>query len=404
LRNPEEPSANSEEPPENSEEAPANPEEQSSDPEEADANPEEEPGNPEERMENRREKERSRGAPERKAAPPAERGREKRGNVFISLVGQARLQTLSRFRTRTILQLFFPAREGGVRGGFALGATRFTLIATMKETPYRSVGVAATFSPRFHQVLAEARRMRERFGATLGFIFVGKRTAAAEAKFADAFETLGLPADSAVHFEEGDPATAIIAAAKKYGFEMLLAGALEREAAHRQFLGNVARRLVREAGCSVLLFIRPEIEPRPLRNIVFLAEYSEQAGRAFRRTLQLAEREKCERLYAIRSYTTFDKARARRRDKAPRAGARTLEEEEEALQQFVLAAGSTPVPIEARCVRGNTGFAASDFVQSVEADLLVVPLDSAPGPETKLPGRIAWVTDVIPCNLWVIRG
>jgi nucleotide-binding universal stress UspA family protein len=252
-------------------------------------------------------------------------------------------------------------------------------------------------------VLAEANRMRDRFGARLSIIHVGEKNPTASTKFSEAIANLHLPADSVVHFErEGDPASAIIAAARKLKAELLVAGALEKEAVYRQFLGNVARRLVREAALSVMLFTKPQLEPRPLRHIVFMAEYSEQAARAFRRTLRLAEKENCERLYVIRSYTSFDKARARRR-KSPTAGARTLEEEEQALQAFILSAGETTVPIEARSIRGSTGFAASNFVQSVDADLLVVPVEAKPEPKPKLPSRISWVTDVIPCNLWVIR-
>jgi hypothetical protein len=66
-----------------------------------------------------------------------------------------------------------------------------------------------------------------------------------------------------------------------------------------------------------------------------------------------------------------------------------------------LSAGATEVSIEARCIRGNTGFAAADFVQSIEADLLVVPVP--PGDSQSLPANVAWLTDVIPCNLWIIR-
>lgn len=273
----------------------------------------------------------------------------------------------------------------------------------MNEAPYKTIAVAAAFSPRFHQVLAEARRVRDRFGATLSFIYVGKKDAATTKKFGDALKNLQLPPDSTVHYQEGDPATAILAAAQENGIELLIAGALEKEAVHRQFLGNVARRLVREAGCSVMLFTAPALEPKSLRHIVFMAEYSDHARNAFRWSLEFAEREKCERLYVIRNYTSFDQARARRRAKNPRTVARTLEEEEVALQDFVLGAGATPVPIETRCIRGNTGFAASDFVQSVEADLLIVPLETKPGAEAKLPRQSAWITDVIPCNLWIIR-
>ena len=82
---------------------------------------------------------------------------------------------------------------------------------------------------------------------------------------------------------------------------------------------------------------------------------------------------------------------------------RAFEEEETKLEEFILGAGETEVPIEAHCLRGNTGFAASDFVQSVEADLLVVPVPTDTTAADKLPTNIAWITDVIPCNLWVIR-
>ena len=274
---------------------------------------------------------------------------------------------------------------------FALCPPRSTVTAVnMTVPPYRSIAVAAAFSPRFHQVLAEARRVRERFGSTLSMIYVGKHDAATSRKFSDAFAKLKLPADSVIHYEEGEPAAGILAAARKHRIELLVAGALEKEVILRPFLGGVARRLVREAACSVMLFTHPELEPKPLRHIVFLAEYTDHGQRALRRTLHLAERENCERLYVIRIHTSFDKARARRRGRGSKTDALTLDEEEVALQEFILAAGTTAVPIEARCIRGNTGFAASDFVQSVEADLLVVPLETKPEPgaNTSAPDRM----------------
>jgi hypothetical protein len=106
----------------------------------------------------------------------------------------------------------------------------------------------------------------------------------------------------------------------------------------------------------------------------------------------------------IRIITAFDEARASigATDRTARKP-RVHDEEEEALERFVLSAGPTEVPVEVRCVRGNTGLVASDFVQSVEADLLVVPLQKNGKADRPLPSNIAWITDVIPCNLWVIR-
>ena len=255
-------------------------------------------------------------------------------------------------------------------------------------------------------MLSEAKRIRDRFGSRLNLIYVGERNAETAHKFRDVMSQLQLPSDSAIHYQKGDPAEAILKAAAENDVDLVIAGALEKEVVLRSFLGNVARRLVREAACSVMLFTTPERPPRPLRKIVFVASnYSEHEQHALKKTIYLAAAEACERLYVVRVYTTFDEARASLRDDAgdvaPRP--RTFEEEETALEEFILAAGHTEVPIEARCIRGNTGFAASDFVQSVAANLLVVPVRANGDASERLPNNIAWITDVIPCNLWVIR-
>jgi hypothetical protein len=144
--------------------------------------------------------------------------------------------------------------------------------------------------------------------------------------------------------------------------------------------------------------------PKPLRRIVFIADCSEDGVVALKTTLQLAAAERCERLYVIGIITAFDEARASIAGEA--AGAPTVKStdgHDDALEEFVLSAGATNVPIETRFIRAATGLAASDFVRSVEADLLVVPLPKSQGMVQQLPSNIAWVSDVIPCNLWVIR-
>ena len=275
----------------------------------------------------------------------------------------------------------------------------------MNPSDYKNIAVASTFSPRFEQVLSEAGRIRDRFGSKLNLIYIGERNEETTKKFQNILGRLKLPGDSPVHYGQGDPAEGILRAIAENDVDLIVAGALEKESALHPFLGNVARRLLREASCSVLLFTNPELKPKPLRRIVFVANYSDHAQRAFRQTLKLAAAESCERLYAVRVYTTFDEVRAAMfvddGDGVPRP--RTFDEEEEALEKFVLAAGETEVPIEARCIRGNTGFAASDFVKSMEADLLVIPVHKSETSAERLPNHLAWIADVIPCNLWLIR-
>jgi nucleotide-binding universal stress UspA family protein len=274
----------------------------------------------------------------------------------------------------------------------------------LDSSPYKTIAVATTFSPRFKKVLAEAKRIRDRFGAELHLIHVGKRNQETPKKFSDVLAELELPADSPIHYEEGDPAEAILDTLVRENIDMLVAGALEKEIVLHQFLGNVARRLVREANCSVMLFTRPEKKPKPLRRIVFVADHSQQGLMALKTTLMLAEAESCQRLYVIGIITAFDEARA---SIASDVTGSTMHKpnhgEEDPLEEFVLSAGATEVPIETRFIRGATGLAASDFVRSVEADLLVVPLPKSRETVQQLPSNIAWVSDVIPCNLWIVR-
>src|SRR5205085_10442589 len=213
----------------------------------------------------------------------------------------------------------------------------------MNPSTYKRIAVASTFSPRFEEVLSEAGRIRDRFGSDLSLIYIGERSEETAKKFPSIFGRLKLPSDSPVHYGKGDPAEGILRAIAENNVDLIVAGALEKESALHPFLGNVARRLLREATCSVLLFTHPELKPKPLKRIVFVANYSDHAQRAFQQTLKLALAESCERLYAIRVHTTFDEVRATmfvdNGDGTSRP--RTFDEEDDALEKFVLAAGDT---------------------------------------------------------------
>jgi hypothetical protein len=71
-------------------------------------------------------------------------------------------------------------------------------------SPYRTIAVASTFSPRFVQVLSEAKRIRDLFSSDLHLIYVGERTEETTAKFRDVLAQLSLPLESTIHYEQGD--------------------------------------------------------------------------------------------------------------------------------------------------------------------------------------------------------
>src|ERR1700730_5378971 len=96
------------------------------------------------------------------------------------------------------------------------------------DLPYKTIAVATTFSPRFKQVLAEAKRIREHFPADLHLVYVGEKNEETTKKFSDALTELQLPADCMIHYQQGDPAEAILRAVAREKIDMIVAGALAK--------------------------------------------------------------------------------------------------------------------------------------------------------------------------------
>ena len=119
---------------------------------------------------------------------------------------------------------------------------------------YRRAGVASNFSPTFSAVLlAEADAFARHCGAELEIVHAASFDAEKERRF---IEKMGKEASIPWAGKES-PAQAIIAAAAHYRYELLIAGALHIEDADRPFTSSVARELMRDAPCDLLLVPRP---------------------------------------------------------------------------------------------------------------------------------------------------
>ena len=112
--------------------------------------------------------------------------------------------------------------------------------------------------------------------------------------------------------------------------------------------------------------------------------------------LWLAEEDSAELVQVISVHTPFMEARAEYEKPA-----RTREEEEQLLRDFVATAPACGVPVESKIVDTTTGFAACDFTQSIGAELLVVPAPEHL--EGAVPSMMDWALQVTPCSLWIVR-
>jgi nucleotide-binding universal stress UspA family protein len=265
----------------------------------------------------------------------------------------------------------------------------------------RRVAAAVTISPRMVAVLAAAWHFAERLNAPLLVIHGGAPDAQKEAEFREAMFQIEMPRETRIVWNEGEPVRAIVSAAEKEGVDLLIAGALEgKEVATRSFLGAVARPLAKRACCSVLLLTRPQIGPNLFRRIVVMTDFSGCAKRALKNALWLAEADSAELVQVISIHTPFMQARAESGVEYEEP-ARTREEEEELMRDFVATAPACGVPVESKIVDTTTGFAACDFTQSIGGELLVVPAPEHL--EGAVPSMMDWALQVTPCSLWIVR-
>jgi nucleotide-binding universal stress UspA family protein len=262
---------------------------------------------------------------------------------------------------------------------------------------YRRAGVATTFSPRFRDVLAEAGRISDLFEVPLHLIHAAEESSDKVERFRETLRSLELSENAPIHFQAGQPSEAILNVQAQQQIDLLIAGALEQESVHRNFTGDVARTLLREAPCDLFLFVEPKEGAKPPEHVfVALPDFSPFSRQVSQRGTDLAERIGAKNLTLLHVQTTFAEAK----EKALGSDVPSAQQNLEALAEK---SASKALEIDTHSVRGNTGFTACEFIQSNGADLLILPSRiGEPGQPIFAPA-LDWIIQVIPTNVWVIR-
>lgn len=257
---------------------------------------------------------------------------------------------------------------------------------------FQQMAVASTFSPRFFAVLAEADRYARCFGSPLSVIHGSEEQAEAMERFFGALEKLGRGEDTGVLWSMADdPTDAILAACERGGVDLLLAGALERENDHRNFVGSVARELLQRAPCDLFLLTKPAEEPMPIASVVVEVDIKRPSPLGFlNRACELASRLGVREMVFAGIVTPFDEARS---DGGPLNEAR--------LAEIVDEASGFEGDVDCHLLRSTTGFAMCDFLQNSGADLFLSASRRKQGAR-RLPPRLDWLLQVIPTNVLLL--
>jgi nucleotide-binding universal stress UspA family protein len=270
----------------------------------------------------------------------------------------------------------------------------------MKTPNIRKVGAGITLMPHSDAVIRQASRLARQLGATLSLIHTGASQTASETYIREAAASLNIGYDEEVVWNQTDPAEALANAARQHQIELLVCGAFEGPSLNRRrFLSPLARRLTEDLPCTLLLLAHPELADQSFRRIVAITDFSDASKTSCCHAIWLAEKDKAEYVNIVSIHSIFMDAIFALRGHHEGAG-RTRHEEEELLDQFVADLPSTDRTINARVIEATTGFAACDYAESLEADLLVLPWLHASN--YKVPPLADWALQVAPCSLLLV--
>tara|TARA_R110002049_G_scaffold174490_1_gene341693 strand:- start:7542 stop:8390 length:849 start_codon:yes stop_codon:yes gene_type:complete len=135
--------------------------------------------------------------------------------------------------------------------------------------PFKSIGIGVAYSPNLKANLFEAARLSVFFKSKLFLIHVGDPS---EEKvdmlkiILKSFEKDKL--DYEVVFKVGNPVDVILSTVEEKKIDLLILGAVQRERFLKYYVGSIARKITRQANCSILLLIKPSVERVPCEHIV----------------------------------------------------------------------------------------------------------------------------------------
>ncbi|TNE27315.1 MAG: universal stress protein [Bacteroidetes bacterium] len=126
---------------------------------------------------------------------------------------------------------------------------------------FKRVALAIALSPRAEALLFEAVRIAKMFEAQLTLIHVGELSDAQRVEFDELITRAGgQELAPEIVAQSGKPVDVILNVCKEKNTDLLIAGALQKENLVRYFRGSIARKLSREANCSILLITNPKKE------------------------------------------------------------------------------------------------------------------------------------------------
>lgn len=294
---------------------------------------------------------------------------------------------------------------------FQISLIKKNYIILSMETSFKKIGLAITFSPTGQALLAEAKKLQSLFNAELILIHVGEKNESTVKHLNKMIDSSGLDAGkTSIEYENGDVADSIIKKCKEKHVDLLISGALEKENIIKYYFGSVARKVMREAPCSILICPSQSLKTTDYKKICVSVDYSPQGEATIKTAYNFAMLNKATDLILVREFQVPGFAMTVQDDgslkEAEELRSNWKDEEKSKLEMLIRELHLTGLNITTTCLYGKEGWEANKFVDEVGADLLVL---SAPKRKMSFWDKIfqhdiEFTFSDIPCALLIVKS
>jgi nucleotide-binding universal stress UspA family protein len=275
---------------------------------------------------------------------------------------------------------------------------------------FKRIALAVAFSPTAPAMVAEANRLARACQAELLLIHVGEKTPAQEARMHDLLAAQGINMQhTKVQWHTGDPPRVLVETCRTSSVDLLVTGALRKENLLQYYVGTIARKVLRSAGCSVLTIVNPSLEERPWKNFVVNAEDSPFVEQAVRTACQLGQLTTGSWLHIVRELKLYGltMAASDQYTEEEYEGARQnlVRQEIEKVEAILRRIPHDNLKVNIKVVSGKSGFELPKFAARKNADLLVI---GAPPRRPSILDRLfphdwEYILADLPCNLLIVH-
>ncbi len=274
---------------------------------------------------------------------------------------------------------------------------------------FTKIALAIAFSPRMEALIAESKRLKDRYQAELLLIHVGEKTIVLEEKLNEVLQKNGLLGNGVkIIWAEGKPAKKILQTCEAENVNLLVAGALKSESLLNYYIGSIARKIIRKSKCSVLTLIEPLEKPTPFDKVVINGTEQEQTPFVIENGLDWCKKDGAKQIFIVNEIKMYGLKMATAgegNEEEIASTRRKLVSDEVAYVNDILKnldKGNLKINVKITC--GKWAIELAKFAEDVNADLLIVGDDGKLGFMDRLfPHDLEEILNNLPCNLLILK-